>query len=106
MRKKIKILFIRTLKSSFIQKDLELLKKHVDVIVVDFVWSRKNLKGTLAAVFSMIKGVLWADITFSWFAATHAFYAIQLSKILKKRTIVVVGGYEVAKVLEMWRTRK
>lgn len=100
-RGKIKILFIRTSKSSFIQKDVELLRKHFDVRVVDFVLSRKNLKSTLMTIPNMIKGVLWADLTFSEFADTHAFWAVRLSKIFRKKAIVVVGGYEVAKVPEI-----
>ena len=93
---KARILFIRISKSSFIQKDLELLRKHFDVRVVDFVLSRKNLKRTLKIPFDMIKGVLWADITFSWFAAMHAYFTILLSKIFNKKSIVVAGGYDVA----------
>ena len=64
--KKTKILFICILKASVIQKDLELLKKHFDVRVVDFILSRKNLKGTLKtlkSIPSMIMGVIWADVT-------------------------------------------
>ena len=52
-------------------------------------------------MFKMLRGVLWADLTFSWFAGTHAFWAVRLSKIFKKKSIVVVGGYEVAKVPEI-----
>ena len=100
-RGKIKILFVRPLISSFIQNDLELLRNHFDVRVVDFVLSRKNLKGTLATVFGMVKGVIWADLTFSWFAGTHAFFVVLLSKIFRKKAIVVVGGFEVAKVPEI-----
>ncbi|WP_286242687.1 glycosyltransferase family 4 protein [Methanobacterium ferruginis] len=44
----------------------------------------------------MILGVLWADVTFSWFADNHAFLAVELSKVMRKKSIVVVGGYEVA----------
>ncbi len=101
MNRKIRILFVRPSKSSFVQRDLELLRKHFSVRVVDFVLSRKNLKGTLTTVFSMVTGVLWADVTFSWFAAAHAFWAVRLSKMFKKKSIVVVGGYEVAKVPEI-----
>ncbi|OEU51596.1 MAG: hypothetical protein BA871_08270 [Desulfuromonadales bacterium C00003096] len=100
-RRKAKILFVRQYKSSFIQKDLELLKKHFEVRVMDFVLSRENLKGSLKTVFGMIKSILWADLTFSWFADTPAFWAVRLSKIFKKKSIVVVGGYEVAKVPEI-----
>jgi glycosyltransferase involved in cell wall biosynthesis len=100
-RRKIKILFVRPFKSSFIQNDLELLRKHFEVKVVDFVLSRRNLKGTLMTPFKIFKGALWSDITFSWFAGTHAFRAVQLSKIFRKKSIVVAGGYEVAKVPEI-----
>lgn len=99
--RKIKILFVCPSKSSFIQKDLELLRKHFDVRVVDFVLNRKDLKGTLKTVFGMLKGVLWADVTFSWFAGYHAFWAVRLSKMFGKKSIVIVGGYEVAKVPEI-----
>jgi glycosyltransferase involved in cell wall biosynthesis len=99
-RRKIKILFVRTLKSSFIQKDLELLGKHFDVRVVDFVFSR-IFKNTLMTVFGMIKGILWADLTFSWFAYGHAFWAVLFSKVLRKKSVVVIGGGEVAKIPEI-----
>jgi len=101
MNRKIRILFVRPSKSSFIQEDLKLLKKHFDVRAVDFVLSRRNLKDTLVTPFKMVLGVLWTDVTFSWFADTHAFWAVKLSKIFRKKSIVVVGGYEVAKVPEI-----
>jgi glycosyltransferase involved in cell wall biosynthesis len=90
----IKILFVRPSKSSFIQQDLELLQKNFDVKVVDF-----NLAISpkiIIKFIEMISGVLWADITFSWFADTHAFLAVKLSKLFKKKSIVIVGGYDVA----------
>lgn len=101
MSKEIKILFVRPSKSSFIQTDLVLLAKHFDVKVVDFVLSRKNLKATFFTPIKMFFGVLWADVTFSWFAGSHAFWAVRLSKMLKKISVVVIGGYEVAKVPEI-----
>jgi len=102
MNRKIRILFVRPLKSSFIQEDLKLLRKHFNVRVVDFVLSiRKKPKETLKTMFNMLAGVLWADITFSWFADTHAFWAVRLSKIFRKKSVAIVGGYEVAKVPEI-----
>lgn len=101
MNRKIRILFIRPSKSSFIQKDLEILRKHFDVKIVDSDLTGKSLKGALVTIYNMIKEILRVDITFSWFAGTHAFVAILLSKIFRKRSIVVVGGYEVAEVPEM-----
>ncbi len=90
------MLFVRHLKSSFIQKDLEILKKHFDVKVVDFKYGIKDLKSTFQTASKMISGILWADLTFSWFADYHAYTAVKLSKIFRKKSIVIVGGYEVA----------
>lgn len=103
MNRKIKILFVCTSKLSFIRKDLELLRKHFDVKVMDyFILSiRGRPKDTLRTIFTLIKGILWADLTFSWFASTQAFWAVRLSKIFKKKSIVVVGGIDVAKVPEI-----
>jgi len=101
MDRKIRILFIRSSKSSFIQKDLEILRKHFDVKIVDSDLTGKSLKGALVTIYNIIKGILRVDITFSWFAGTHAFVAVLLSKLFRKKSIVVVGGYEVAKVPEI-----
>lgn len=101
-RREIKILFVRPWISSFIQKDLELLRKHFDVRVVEgIILNKRKPKSTLNSVFKMIIGVLWADLTFSWFAGDHAFWTVRLSRMFKKKAIVVVGGYEVAKVPEI-----
>lgn len=48
-----------------------------------------------------IKGVLWLDTIFLWFADVHAFVAVLVSRIFRRRSIVVVEGYEVAKVQEV-----
>lgn len=96
-----KILFIRNYPSSFIQEDIKILRKYFNVKVVDFILNRKDPKNTLKTVFSMIVGTIWADIVFSWFADLHSFYAVKLSKIFRKRSIVVIGGYETAGISEI-----
>lgn len=101
INKKLKILFVKSITSSFIEKDIEIIRKHFDVRVVDFVLSRKNLKRTLKIAPNMIMGVIWADTTFSWFGDIHAAFAVLLSKIFRKKSIVVVGGYEVVKAPEI-----
>jgi len=49
----------------------------------------------------LITGVRWADITFSWFASPATFFTLIASKFFHKPAVVVVGGYEVAKVPEI-----
>lgn len=96
MDKKLKILFTKDMTRSFISRDITTLKKHFDVEVIDFKFNVRDLKGSLLSIYKIFKGVLWADLTFSWFAGRHAHAAVQLSKIFRKKSIVVIGGYEVA----------
>lgn len=84
----------------FLERDVELLRKHFEVRTVP-TFNRKRPIATLPNVFRIFNGVLWADVTFSQFADTHAFFAVVFSKVLRKKSIVVVGGYEVAKVPEI-----
>lgn len=92
-QKKIRILFIYPVGNipSFIRMDLEILKRHFDVKLIQ--WTRnKDIKNIINVTIQIIKN----DLTYIWFAGGHACSVIFLSKIFKKRTNVVVGGYEVA----------
>ena len=97
MNIKTKILFVCPSFSSFIQNDLDILRRHFEVRVVHYRGKKRMLKFLIEA----LKGVLWADVTFSWFADVHAFVAVLFSKMFRKKSIVVVGGCEMAKVLEI-----
>ncbi len=91
--------------SSFIKNDCDLLSKHYEV-------SKINIK-TIKDIFNLAAAVSMCDLTFIWFAGKHAFPAILLSKIVRKKSIVVVGGYDVAYLPEInygqftlgWRNR-
>ena len=85
--------------STFKQSDLEILAKYFEVRVLRYGPVRHPF-GILLKV-RVLKGVLWADLTYSWFAGEHAFWAAILSKVLRKKSIVVAGGGEVARVPEI-----
>ncbi len=78
---------------SFVRKDLELLRKRFEVRVGYYrsPWSTP----------SILLGTFWADVTFSRFADTHAFPAVLFSRMFGRKSIVVVGGYEVARIPEL-----
>lgn len=78
---------------------MDILKKQFEVKVLEFTDGGK--KNYLKHLLEMFKGVLWADVTFSWFAGYHAYWAVRLSKIFRKKSVAIVGGYEVAKVPEI-----
>jgi len=90
---KIKILFIPSSSSSFIKKDLELLQKHFNVTPIQWRGKRDILK----VAFSVLK----SDLTFSWFASDHAAVAVFFSKLFRKKSIIIIGGGDVAYVPEI-----
>ncbi len=85
----------------FLQRDLEILKNHFDIRTIRT--SPKNIKliRRILIILKILKGTLWADLTFTWFAGGAAFAAVLFSKILVKKSIVIVGGYEVCDVPEL-----
>ena len=89
-----KILFVCPTFLSFLQNDLDILRRFFDVRVAHYQGKKKLPK----FVIETLKDVLWSNLSFSWFADVHAFAAVLFSKIFRRKSIVVVGGYEVAKV--------
>lgn len=89
----ISILFVYSSFQSFVKKDFELLKKNYKLIGLK--WRGKR------DFFRTLSGVFRSDITFSWFASDHAFLAVLLSKIFRKKSIVIVGGVDAAYVPEI-----
>ncbi len=84
----------------FLKRDIEILKKHFEIRTAP----RFNYKRPITSIpsfFKILKGTLWADLTFSQFADAHAFLAVLFSKVFRKKSLVIVGGYEVARVPEI-----
>ena len=102
---KTRILFIHALKVPFILNDISLLSEFFDVKILDLSpysgSTMKKLKYAPRILVEMIKGILWSHVTFSWFADIHAFLAVLFSKILGRKSVVVVGGYEVVMAPEI-----
>ena len=84
----------------FLERDVEILRNHFEVRTAP-TFNRKKPISSIPSIFKILKGTLWADLTFSQFADTHAFLAVLFSKIFRKKSIVIVGGYEVARVPEI-----
>ena len=94
--KKVKILFVYTDFSSFVKYDLEVLQRHFDVI--PHQWTRtRDIKNVLLVIWHILR----TDLSFTWFAGGHAARVVFLSKLFGKKSVVVIGGYEVADVPEI-----
>lgn len=79
--------------SSFIKTDYEILKT-IDVIDIN---SYKGVKD----IPKLFRSILRSEASYSWFAGGHAALAVLFSKMLGKKSIVVLGGYEVANCPEI-----
>lgn len=88
-----KVLFIHQGLISFVEKDLGIIKTMHKVADLQF--------SSLKDIFPLWWMVKWCDITFSWFGLRHAFFAVLFSKLQRKKSIVVAGGYDVAKCPEI-----
>ena len=96
MRGKIKILFVYPYLSSFVKTDLEILQRHFDVI--PHQWTRtRDIKNVLRVMWYVYR----TDLSYIWFAGGHAARVVFFSKLFRKKSMVVVGGFEVAKVPEI-----
>jgi glycosyltransferase involved in cell wall biosynthesis len=87
-----RIIFTSTIYNSFIQEDLGILRKFYDVDL--FVGSG------ITVPFRLIHRVIRADITYTWFASVYSFFVVLLASLFRKRSILVVGGVDVARVPE------
>jgi len=98
------ILLIHPGKASFVRKDIEILKKYFSV--KDFYYHPS--KQLFPNIISQSKLLIWllynlvkAKAVYIWFADYHSFLPIFFSRLLRKKSILVLGGYDVANIPEL-----
>ena len=94
-----KVLFIGNTEYGFEKRDYEILKKHFDIESIDI--PSLSPISLIKSLTKMLKKISSSDIIFSWFAGRNSAIAITLSKILKKKSIVVIGGWDVENMPEI-----
>ncbi|NQU52695.1 MAG: glycosyltransferase family 4 protein [Bacteroidetes bacterium] len=99
-----RILLVHTSYSPFVKTDYEILSTEHKVDKYQYIAS----KGLLKTAFQLSKQFLFLlvniysyDIVYVWFADYHSFLPILFSKILKKKSYLVIGGYDVANFPEL-----
>jgi glycosyltransferase involved in cell wall biosynthesis len=91
------ILFLTSSLSSFVEKDLRMLRENYPVReVVTGGGPARDLVQKVSLGLEILSGVLRTDMAFSWFAHNHAYLAVMAARLVGKKSLVVVGGYEVA----------
>jgi glycosyltransferase involved in cell wall biosynthesis len=88
-----RLLFIYPFSSSYIQRDLEILKEEFEVTTLHYK-GKKDL-------FKLFRNVLKTDVNVSWFSLGHATTAVFFSRIVRKKSIVIAGGWDVVTMPEI-----
>jgi glycosyltransferase involved in cell wall biosynthesis len=102
LKQKTRILFVYSVLPSFIRTDLEILQKHFDVkkLKTETFFVPQRGKSFLSFL-RLLKGILWANIAFTWFADVNAFFIVVFCKFLRKKSVIVVGGYDIVYIPEI-----
>ncbi len=94
------ILFIKMIDSSFVVNDEKILKQYFSVdshlfIAGNFI---RLFLSEIKLMIWLIKRVKSAQIIYIWFADYHSLLPVIFARIFRKKTLIIVGGYEVAKL--------
>jgi glycosyltransferase involved in cell wall biosynthesis len=86
-----RILFVHSRKASFVAIDREILAERYEV-------EDLYQPGRWPNPLKVVRGVLRADLVFGWFASWHTFSPITLAWLLRKPSVMIVGGFDTAKM--------
>jgi glycosyltransferase involved in cell wall biosynthesis len=84
-----RILFVHNSKASFVAIDRAILAERYDI-------EDLYQPGRWPNPVDVLAGVLRADLVFGWFASWHTFFPITLAWLLRKPSVMVVGGFDTA----------
>lgn len=99
-----KILFIYQNLWSFVKTDLEILSESHMVTKYHYKPAKgliKNAVEFMRQFFYLLFNIWQFDTVFIWFADYHSLLPVLFAKIFRKKSFVVIGGYDVAKIPEL-----
>jgi glycosyltransferase involved in cell wall biosynthesis len=84
-----RVLYVHSRKASFVQIDRDFLAERHEV---------RDLyqPGRLPNPVAVARGVLRSDLVFGWFASWHTFFPVTLAWLLRKPSVMIVGGFDTA----------
>jgi glycosyltransferase involved in cell wall biosynthesis len=85
----VRLLYVHSRKASFVAIDREILAERFEI---DDLYQ----PGRVPNPFRLIRGVLRANVVFGWFASWHTFLPITLAWLLRKPSVMVIGGFDTA----------
>ena len=89
-----RILFVFNRESSFVAIDRTVLEQR---------WSVKSWRqqGPLVNLPRLVREVSRSDLVFGWFASWHTFLPVALAWVMRKPSVIVIGGYDTARMPEI-----
>ena len=84
-----RVLFVHSRKASFVAIDREILAERYEV-------EDLYQPGRWPNPIRVIGGVVRADVVFGWFASWHTFFPITLAWLLRKPSVMIIGGFDTA----------
>jgi glycosyltransferase involved in cell wall biosynthesis len=84
-----RLLFVKSRQASFIELDQRLLAERYEVHEI-------HQPGRLPDPRTVIRELLWADVVVGWWASWHTLLPITLAWLLRKPSLLIVGGFDTA----------
>lgn len=98
-----KILFVYTNFSTFVRTDFDILSEVHQVTKYQYQPVKglvKNAREFTRQFFYLLFNIWRFDAVFIWFADYHSFLPVLFARIASRKSFVVIGGYDVAKIPE------
>jgi glycosyltransferase involved in cell wall biosynthesis len=98
-----KILFIKPADSSFIRKDERFLRANYQTKVFYFRYGKffRVLLSQIELSWWLARNIISSKAVFIWFADYHTLIPVLTAMMLRKGSIVVIGGYDAARIPEI-----
>lgn len=84
-----RILYVHSRKASFVAIDRQILAERFEI-------EDLYQPGRVPNPVKVLRGVLGCDLVFGWFASWHTFFPITLAWLLRKPSVLVMGGFDSA----------
>lgn len=97
------ILFIKTMNSTFIKRDEEILKKYYHISSHFFKPGNafRMFLSQMQMIFWSIRNILKADLLYIWFADYHSLVPVLMANIFDKKSVILLGGMDAVKIPEV-----
>ena len=87
-----RILLVSSRRARFVDVDAKLLRERYAV---------EELRGNLPSPLAVLRGVLRADVVVCWFASWHGLLPLTLAALLRRPSLLIVGGFDTARLPEI-----